>query len=99
MQITTYHDERLLHAEDGIAREIRIAFRIELGNQLAESRRLHHDMQVAWSHVVTAESNQHFANRSLYSVKVISIGLDSLHNMMWSLTSPGMGYGMGTTAR
>ena len=92
----TYHDERLLHAEDGVARDVGVAVGVQRGRELLEAGRLDHHVQVVRAHVVAAEVEEEIADGALPKARS-SAAIDWAEGMR--RTSPGMGYATGTTAR
>ena len=106
----THHDERPLHAKDGVAREEDVAFWVQRRRQLVETGGVDHDVQVARANVVASECQKQLTHRAL----CVNIFADKREDRKtggheqkgvkvkkrWGRqTSPGMGYAMGTTAR
>lgn len=61
----TYHNQTLLHAEHGVARDVIVPVRIESSGELVVTILFEHHVQVVRAHVMTSELAQEFSDGTL----------------------------------
>ena len=69
----TYHDERVLHAEDSVTGQPFVALEVQCGDKSVVSGSFDHEMKVARPHVVPADAREKLADGPLHARSMVSM--------------------------